>query len=50
MNPCVHVMVKWQHRDVGNPEIEHVGPLGSLGLNDAGDSAVDFVPNGGEDI
>ncbi|KZV13957.1 melanoma-associated antigen 10-like [Dorcoceras hygrometricum] len=30
--------------------IEHVEPLGSLGLNDAGDDPVDFMPTGGEDL
>ncbi|KZV55588.1 hypothetical protein F511_12694 [Dorcoceras hygrometricum] len=25
-------------------QIEHAGPLGSLGLNDAGDDSVDFMP------
>ncbi|KZV14661.1 hypothetical protein F511_41856 [Dorcoceras hygrometricum] len=35
-------MVKWQHRGVKDPEIEHVGPLDSLGLNGAGDDRVDL--------
>ncbi|KZV49630.1 hypothetical protein F511_08951 [Dorcoceras hygrometricum] len=44
-------MVKWQHRGVRDPEvrsgephrhIEHAGPLGSLGLNGAGDTADDL--------
>ncbi|KZV33906.1 hypothetical protein F511_26270 [Dorcoceras hygrometricum] len=52
-------MVKWQHRGVRDPEvrsgephrhIENAGILGSLGLNGATDSAVDFVPTGGDDL
>ncbi|KZV14622.1 hypothetical protein F511_40330 [Dorcoceras hygrometricum] len=50
MGPCVHDIVKCQHRGVRDPEIEHDGPLGSLGLNDAGDPAVDYMPTGGEDL
>ncbi|KZV31470.1 hypothetical protein F511_25289 [Dorcoceras hygrometricum] len=30
--------------------IEHAGPLGSLGLNGAGETADEFIPTGGEDI
>ncbi|KZV46766.1 DNA helicase isolog (ISS) [Dorcoceras hygrometricum] len=56
MDPCVHGMVKWQHRGVRDPEIrsgepyrhiEHVGPLGSLGLNGANEPTDDFIPTGG---
>ncbi|KZV44333.1 cucumisin-like [Dorcoceras hygrometricum] len=36
MDPCDH--------EIGSIEIEHVGPLGSLGLNGAGDDPVDFMP------
>ncbi|KZV53730.1 hypothetical protein F511_27111 [Dorcoceras hygrometricum] len=59
MDPCDHDMVKWQHRGVRDPEvrsgephrrIEYAEPLGSLGLNDAGDDLVDFMPIGGEDL
>ncbi|KZV24677.1 tyrosine kinase [Dorcoceras hygrometricum] len=52
MDPCVHDMVKWQHRGVTyrDPEIEHAEPLGSLGLNDAGDDPAEFTPTGVEDI
>ncbi|KZV18362.1 putative protein S-acyltransferase 23 [Dorcoceras hygrometricum] len=58
MDPCVDIMVKWQHRGVtyrdpdsrsGEPHrrIEHDEPLGSLGLNGAGDDPAEFTPNGG---
>ncbi|KZV21435.1 hypothetical protein F511_18672 [Dorcoceras hygrometricum] len=50
MDPCDHDMVKWQHRGVRDPKIEHAEPLGSLGLNGAGDDHVDFMPTGGEDL
>ncbi|KZV55365.1 hypothetical protein F511_42887 [Dorcoceras hygrometricum] len=50
MDPCDHDMVKWQHRDVRDPEIEHDEPLDSLGLNDAGDDPADFMPTNGEDL
>ncbi|KZV57181.1 oligopeptide transporter 3-like [Dorcoceras hygrometricum] len=50
MDPCDHDMVKWRHRGVRDPEIEHVGPLGSLGLNGAGDDLADFIPTDGEDL
>ncbi|KZV38606.1 hypothetical protein F511_04977 [Dorcoceras hygrometricum] len=46
MDPCDHDIVKWQHRGVRNPEIEHVGPLASLGLNGAGDDPDDFMSTG----
>ncbi|KZV58342.1 pentatricopeptide repeat-containing protein chloroplastic-like [Dorcoceras hygrometricum] len=42
MDPCDHDMVKWQHRGVRDPEIEQAGPLGSLGLNGAGDDPVNL--------
>ncbi|KZV28385.1 hypothetical protein F511_28344 [Dorcoceras hygrometricum] len=49
MDPCVHGMVKWQHRGVTyrDPEIEHAEPLGSLGLNGAGDDPAEYIPTGG---
>ncbi|KZV37193.1 hypothetical protein F511_15113 [Dorcoceras hygrometricum] len=50
MDPCVYDMVKWQHRGVRDPEIEHAGSLGSLGLNGASDDPVDFIPPDGEDL
>ncbi|KZV28997.1 oxidoreductase [Dorcoceras hygrometricum] len=52
MDPCVHGMVKWQHRDMTyrDPEIEHAEPLDSLGLNGADDDPTEFTPTGGEDI
>ncbi|KZV54773.1 Acyl-CoA N-acyltransferase with RING/FYVE/PHD-type zinc finger domain isoform 1 [Dorcoceras hygrometricum] len=31
-------------------KIEHAGPLGSLGLNGAGETADEFFPTGSEDI
>ncbi|KZV50111.1 mitochondrial substrate carrier family protein Y [Dorcoceras hygrometricum] len=41
MDPCDHDMVKWQF--IG----EHAEPLGSLGLNGAGDDPVDeHIPTG----
>ncbi|KZV28589.1 11-beta-hydroxysteroid dehydrogenase 1B-like [Dorcoceras hygrometricum] len=48
MNPCVDIMVKWQHRGVTyrDPEIEHAEPLGSLGLNGADDDPAEFTPTG----
>ncbi|KZV30652.1 hypothetical protein F511_11169 [Dorcoceras hygrometricum] len=52
-DPCVDIMVKRQHRGVTyrDPEIEHAEPLGSLGLNGAGDDpAVEYIPTGGEDL
>ncbi|KZV36953.1 hypothetical protein F511_20134 [Dorcoceras hygrometricum] len=47
-DPCVDIMVKWQHRGVTyrDPEIEHAEPLGSLGLNGAGDDPAEFTPTG----
>ncbi|KZV53695.1 GDSL esterase/lipase [Dorcoceras hygrometricum] len=35
---------------LNNFMIEHAEPLGSLGLNGAGDDPVDFVLTGGEDL
>ncbi|KZV21107.1 hypothetical protein F511_33993 [Dorcoceras hygrometricum] len=47
MDPCVHDMVKWQHRCVRDPEIEHAEPLDSLGLNGASDDSADeYIPTG----
>ncbi|KZV18346.1 hypothetical protein F511_10715 [Dorcoceras hygrometricum] len=42
----------WSEWRVGlvDGRIENAGPLGSLGLNDAGESADDFIPTGGEDL
>ncbi|KZV38563.1 hypothetical protein F511_33756 [Dorcoceras hygrometricum] len=49
-DPCVDIMVKWQHRGVtySDPEIEHAEPLGSIGLNGAGDDPTKFTPTGGK--
>ncbi|KZV16376.1 hypothetical protein F511_11511 [Dorcoceras hygrometricum] len=58
MDPFDHDMVKWQYRGVRDPEIrsgephrhiEHAGPLGSSGLNDASDDTVDLMPTDGQE-
>ncbi|KZV26896.1 hypothetical protein F511_17751 [Dorcoceras hygrometricum] len=53
MDPCVHGMVKWQHRGVTyrDPEIEHAEPLSSLGLSSAGDDPADeYIPTGADGL
>ncbi|KZV29238.1 hypothetical protein F511_36991 [Dorcoceras hygrometricum] len=44
------IMVEEARRTNGEKLIEHAEPLGSLGLNGAGDGPVDFIPTGGEDL
>ncbi|KZV31218.1 hypothetical protein F511_09412 [Dorcoceras hygrometricum] len=52
MDSCGHDMVKWQAWTcVGSRDkIEHVEPLGSLGLNGARDDPAELIWTDGEDL